>query len=64
MEERLERCAGLDVHKKTVVACIMIGFDKEMRKKVKTFGTMTEDLKDLKVLMLIRSPGRENLLFI
>jgi transposase len=36
-----ERCAGLDVHKKTVVACVLVaGTPKEIR----TFGTMTSDL--------------------
>ncbi len=47
MEELLERCSGLDVHKKTVVACIMIGSGKQMQKEVRTFGTMTEDLEEL-----------------
>jgi transposase len=40
-----ERCAGLDVHKKTVVACMLTpdgqgGWSQEIR----TFGTMTVDL--------------------
>lgn len=35
-----ERCCGLDVHKKTVVACVMTPEGKEVR----TFGTMTTDL--------------------
>jgi transposase len=35
-----ERCCGLDVHKKTVVACVMTPEGKEVR----TFGTMTKDL--------------------
>ncbi len=35
-----ERCAGLDVHKKTVVACVLGPEGKELR----TFSTMTEDL--------------------
>lgn len=37
------RCAGLDVHKKTVVACVMVPGHKEVR----TFGTMTADLLQL-----------------
>lgn len=48
MKELLERCAGLDVHKKTVAACIMIGCGDTMRKEIKTFGTMTDDLEELK----------------
>ena len=43
MEVVHPRCAGLDVHKKTVVACVMVPGCKEVR----TFGTMTEDLFQL-----------------
>ena len=40
-----DRCAGLDVHKKTVVACIRcIGPDGAVTSQVRTFGTMTADL--------------------
>lgn len=35
-----DRCAGLDVHKKTVVACVLTAGHREVR----TFSTMTEDL--------------------
>ena len=38
-----ERCCGLDVHKKTVVACLLAGGTKEVR----TWTTMTADLCDL-----------------
>jgi transposase len=39
------RCAGLDVHKATVVACVMItGADGTLSAETKTFGTMTQDL--------------------
>ena len=40
MEVLYERCCGLDVHKKTVVACRVTPEGKEMR----TFGTMTDEL--------------------
>ena len=43
MEVVHPRCAGLDVHKKTVVACVMVPGHKEVR----TFGTMTDDLVTL-----------------
>ncbi|MFC1960867.1 IS110 family transposase [Chloroflexota bacterium] len=40
-----ERCAGLDVHKKSVVACrIVPGLERDWRTEVQTFGTMTADL--------------------
>jgi hypothetical protein len=35
-----EHCAGLDVHQKTVVACILTPTGQEMR----TFGTTTSEL--------------------
>jgi hypothetical protein len=39
------RCAGLDVHKKTVSACINIGEgEKNKRRQVRTFGAFTPDL--------------------
>jgi transposase len=42
------RCAGLDVHKKSVVACVLVsGGTRGVRKQVKTFGTMTQDLEAL-----------------
>ena len=45
MEIVHDRCAGLDVHKKTVVACIRrIGPDGSVTSEVRTFGTMTADL--------------------
>jgi transposase len=38
-------CAGLDVHKKTVVACVRrVGPDGAVSSEVRTFGTMTRDL--------------------
>ena len=48
MEVKYERCSGLDVHKKTVVACvIMPGSDGQAVKDTRTFDTMTEDLEAL-----------------
>jgi transposase len=44
MEVINPRCCGLDVHKKTVVACIIIPQKKDTR----TFFTMTRDLLELK----------------
>jgi transposase len=39
------RCAGLDVHKRTVVACALVTQpDGTARRAVRTFGTMTADL--------------------
>jgi hypothetical protein len=38
-------CAGLDVHKKTVVACVRtVGPDGKVDTQIHTFGTMTAHL--------------------
>lgn len=39
-----ERCCGLDVHKETVVACLLIREGKKTEKDIRTFSTMTADL--------------------
>jgi len=45
METLYRRCAGLDVHKKTVVACVRIlAEDGTLHEEVRRFGTMTRDL--------------------
>ena len=45
MEIVHDRCAGLDVHKKTVVACVRrTDSDGTVLAEVRTFGTMTADL--------------------
>ena len=48
MDVLYERCCGLDIHKKTVVACrILPGAPGRPVKEVRTFGTMTADLLEL-----------------
>src|SRR5438094_427964 len=48
MEVIYPRCAGLDIHKKTVVACrIVPGPGGRPEKQIRTFGTMTADLLEL-----------------
>ena len=45
MDVIYERCAGLDVHKKTVVACRMVPTEEELwQAETRTFPTMTADL--------------------
>jgi transposase len=46
MQVLYERCCGLDVHAKSVVACLITPDHAEGKeiKTIKTFGTMTEDL--------------------
>lgn len=43
MDTVYERCCGIDVHKKIIVACLRIGRKHE----TKEFGTSTSDLRDL-----------------
>jgi transposase len=48
METLYQRCCGLDIHKRTVVACLITpGPDGQPQKAVRTFGTMSDDLLQL-----------------
>jgi transposase len=48
MQVVYERCCGLDIHKRSVVACLIVpGSDGQPTKQVKSFGTMTDDLLQL-----------------
>jgi transposase len=45
MDVIYERTCGLDVHKRTVVACLIVpGSNGKPVKAIRTFGTMTEDI--------------------
>jgi transposase len=49
MEVVHERCCGLDVHKRTVVACLLTpGEGGQPAREVRTFGTMGADLLQLR----------------
>ncbi len=49
MEVIIERCAGLDVHQATVVACVLIGeANRKPHKEIRTFSTMTRDLEAMR----------------
>jgi transposase len=40
-----ERCAGLDIHKRSIVACVIVpGAGKQPAKQIRSFGTMSRDL--------------------
>ncbi len=47
MEVLHPRCAGLDVHKDSVVACVRIAEQGRVRHEVRTFGTTTTALESL-----------------
>src|SRR4029434_7840614 len=45
MRIEYERCCGLDVHKKTVVACLLVpDAQGERQKQTRTFSTMTVEI--------------------
>ncbi len=49
MERVVERCAGLDVHKDTVAACVRVPGPRQRRaQEIKTFGTTAGDLLALR----------------
>ena len=44
MEVIHSRCAGLDVHKETVVACVRLASDGKVTRDIRTFETTTSGL--------------------
>ena len=49
MEQLIERCAGLDVHKQTVTACVRVpGTARRRESHVRRFGTTSADLLALR----------------
>jgi transposase len=51
MEVVYSRCCGLDIHKKTVVACLIAPEGNEVR----TFSTVTRDLIEMAEWLLSKS---------
>ena len=49
MEVVNERCCGLDVHKQTVVACVVVpgASSRQPTKTIRTFKTMTANVLEL-----------------
>jgi transposase len=48
MDVRYERCCGLDIHKRVVVACLIVpGKEQGPRKELRSFGTETRGLLEL-----------------
>ena len=49
MAALIERCAGIDVGKKSVSVCLMIGpADQEPQTEIRTYGTMNVELERLR----------------
>lgn len=48
MDVVYQRCCGLDIHKQTVLACVVVSENNAPpRKEIRTFGTMTADVLQL-----------------
>jgi transposase len=47
MEEKHARCAGLDVHRKLIVACVRLAEGGQVKREVRRFGTTTAKLCQL-----------------
>lgn len=45
MEEILNKCCGIDVHKESLTACIMKGHGKTMYKEIREFSTFTDGIQ-------------------
>ncbi len=54
MDMVIERACGLDVHQKTIAACVQIESSEKTR-EVKTFGTTTLGLESLKSWLIERN---------
>lgn len=53
LEVMFSRCAGLDVHKKVVTVCVLIpGKKGRVRRIVRSFGTTTKELVEMKAWLL------------
>lgn len=53
MQDILKICCGLDVHKETVVACLLNGdFEKKPEITIRTFSTLREGLEELKAWLI------------
>ena len=43
-----DRCAGLDVHQATVLACVRWVHAREVQRELREFGTSTRELHELR----------------
>jgi transposase len=47
MELVYQRCCGIDIHKKVIVACLIIVANGQRQKEIRTFRTVTSELLEL-----------------
>jgi transposase len=56
LEVKVERCAGIDVHKKFVMVCVLIGLaHQKPASEVRRFGTSVPELERLRAWLLEKS---------
>jgi transposase len=48
MQVIYQRCCGIDLHKKSIVACLLICTAQGVQKEIQTFSTMLQDLYRLR----------------
>src|SRR5215471_4622689 len=48
MQVLYQRCCGIDLHKKMIVACLLMCTAQGVQKEIQTFGTMLQDLYRLR----------------
>ena len=47
MERLYDRCCGIDVHKKLLVACLIVVINGQRQKEIRTFATTTQGILQL-----------------
>jgi len=47
MEVLYARCCGLDVHKSSITACVLIAQAGKLLKHIRRFGSTTRELREL-----------------
>lgn len=47
MERLYDRCCGIDVHKKLLVACLIVVITGQRHKEIRTFATTTQGILQL-----------------
>ena len=47
MELIYQRCCGIDIHKKIIVACLIVVTNGQRQKEIRTFRTVTTELLQL-----------------
>jgi transposase len=47
MEALYSRCCGLDVHKSSITACVLLGQSQKRGKQIRRFGCTTRELREL-----------------